>query len=359
MMYTITAIILSLLSPAVADVPVAISTFPLFLEQRDCVKLCLWQTATSATGGLVAAIGCSKPWVNECFCQRELASKASSFISTCVASRCGSPKDNAPSNGAVSRGLDVYNTYCQENGLPIPTVASIKSFDGYLAMPECARLCLWHAGQTEDDLMPNMGCGEPWDNGCLCDKGNNEERVTRGKDFVTGCIASRCGTRGAQDGIVTEALGVWVDYCGSAGSFLTAITGVVLTSESLTTTGTTEGPSQADGLGGGYETAQISTGAIIGIVVGGVATATAIVIAAVMIMYRKRQNKLTTDKNQQAENTPPSENDINQPTATKAIHEKQAEPEVAEADQNNGVGTRHELHASNRDAHQYSTELPA
>ncbi|KAK4174535.1 hypothetical protein QBC36DRAFT_38426 [Triangularia setosa] len=355
-MYGIIAALLLLLSISAADVPIAISTFPLFLEQRDCVKLCLWHTATGETGYLAAAIGCSKPWVNECFCQRELASKASSFISTCVASRCGSPKEDAPSNGAVTRALGVYNTYCAENGLPIPTVASIKSFDGYLAMPECARLCLWHAGQSEDDLMPNMGCGEPWDNGCLCDRENNEERVSRGKGFVTGCVASRCGTRQAQDGIVSEALGVWGTYCGSAGLSLAAITEGA-TSILVPTTGTTAGPLQTDSQAEGHETAQISGGAIAGIIVGGVATVTAVVVAAAMIMYKRRQNKPNTDKSHVVGNTTPPENGTSQFTAPKVMYEKQAEPEVAEADQNNGADIRHEL--SDREAHQYTTELPA
>ncbi|KAK4200222.1 hypothetical protein QBC40DRAFT_327095 [Triangularia verruculosa] len=347
-MYLILVAIIPLFSISAADVPISVESFPPFLEQRDCVKLCLWHT--SASDDLVVAIGCSKPWVNECLCQRELASKASSFVSKCVASRCGSPKEADGSGGAITRALGVYNDYCATNGMSIPTVASIKSFNGYLALPECARLCLWHAGQVEDDLMPNMGCGEPWDNGCMCDRQNNESRVSRGKDFVTGCVASRCGTRQAQDGLVTEALGVWGSYCGSAGSSLAAITEGATTVASFTTTGFTIGPSHTDTQDGGHEPepAQISGGAIAGIAVGGVAVITAVVVASVLIMYRRRKNKT---------GTPPSDKTC-QPAAAEQIHEKPTEQEVAEADQNDGVAPRHEL-ADPSPPHAHTTELSA
>lgn len=204
---------------------------------------------------MAVGIGCAEPWVNECFCQRELAGKASTFISNCVASRCGSPQEIAPSSGPVASGLSVYNSYCQENGLPIPTVASIWSFDAYSALPQCGRLCFWRANRDTYDLMPQMGCGEPWDNGCLCDRENNEERITRGKAFMTECIASRCGT--SQDGILTEALRAWGDYCGSAGLSLVAITEGSTVDSSVTTISIAVGPSQTDIQTGEPETGRL------------------------------------------------------------------------------------------------------
>ncbi|KAK4658807.1 hypothetical protein QC762_104800 [Podospora pseudocomata] len=349
MMFAIIAVLLLLLSFSTADNRITIKSFSLFLQQRQCVQLCLWQPVTSSRD-VAVAIGCAEPWVNECFCQRELAGKASTFISNCVASRCGSPQEIAPSSGPVASGLSVYNSYCQENGLPIPTVASIWSFDAYSALPQCGRLCFWRANRDTYDLMPQMGCGEPWDNGCLCDRENNEERITRGKAFMTECIASRCGT--SQDGILTEALRAWGDYCGSAGLSLVAITEGAAVDSSVTTISIAVGPSQTDIQTGEPETGQISTGAIVGIVVGGVATVAAVVIAAALIMYRKRQNKANMDRYGAVENLSPPQNDNNQVGGPRIMHEKPAEPEVAEV-----AGARHEL--SNRDVHQRILELPA
>ena len=135
---------------------VSFLSYPAYLEQVECVKLCLWQVRT--LDDLIAAIGCSPPWVNECFCKAELASSASSFLSGCVASRCTAPS-TAP---AVTSALAAYNEYCSANGLPIPVVASIQSHSAYVSQSSCVQDCVWSPSHSSvDDLMPGMGCGPP------------------------------------------------------------------------------------------------------------------------------------------------------------------------------------------------------
>ena len=187
-----------------AAIPVSISKFSPYLEQRACVKSCIWAGGFS---DLVSRIGCNSPRVNECYCQFEAASTASWFLSGCVARACATTSDAQ----IVTSACSVYGAYCAANNLPIPTVASIN-YSEYLSMPTCVRDCLWHAGQDTDDLMPNMGCRAPWDNGCLC----NATLARTGSAFISTCVASRCGapTNGMQ---VTSALSVHEDYCSSAG----------------------------------------------------------------------------------------------------------------------------------------------
>ncbi len=190
-----------------AAVPVSFSSFPAYLDQRDCVKLCLWHV--NALDDLIAVIGCSPPWVNECFCLPELASSAADFLSSCVASRCTAPR-TAP---AITSALSAYNSYCSYNGYSVPTVASIQSYSAYVSQPNCVQQCVWNpAHLPSDDLMPAIGCSAPWDNSCLC---NTALAGTAGT-FLSTCIASKCST-GVDAPQVTDALSLYDGYCSAAG----------------------------------------------------------------------------------------------------------------------------------------------
>ena len=190
-----------------AAVPVSFSSFPAYLDQRDCVKLCLWHV--NALDDLIAVIGCSPPWVNECFCLPELASSAADFLSNCVASRCTAPK-TAP---AVTSALSAYNNYCSSNGYYVPTVASIQSYSAYVSQPDCVQKCVWDPAHLPSaDLMPAIGCSAPWDNSCLC----NTALVGTAGTFLSTCIASKCST-GVDAPQVTDALSLYDAYCSAAG----------------------------------------------------------------------------------------------------------------------------------------------
>ncbi|KAK3300578.1 uncharacterized protein B0H64DRAFT_437737 [Chaetomium fimeti] len=191
-----------------ADVPVSFLSYPAYIEQRECIKLCLWHVG--AVDDLIPAIGCSPPWVNECFCNTELAISANDFLSGCVASRCTVPK-TAP---AVTSALSAYNNYCSANGFSIPTVASIQSYTGYVVQPTCVQECVWSpaASSSSGDLMAAIGCGPPWDNSCLCDAGI----VDAAAAFLSTCVASSCST--APDAMeATAAMNIHNDYCSAAG----------------------------------------------------------------------------------------------------------------------------------------------
>jgi hypothetical protein len=184
---------------------VSIISYDPYNGQTECAKRCLWHAG--ALDDLIAAIGCSTPWTNECFCQPDLASSASEFLSGCVANQCTTPKTGQ----AVTRAVSVYNNYCSANGFSIPTAASIKSYSAYASQPDCVQQCLWHVGAL-DDLMPAIGCDAPWDNSCLC----NSALATSAAAFLSTCVASRCST-GTDAPPVTDAISVHVAYCSSAG----------------------------------------------------------------------------------------------------------------------------------------------
>lgn len=197
-----------------AAVPVSFSSYPAYLEQRDCAKLCLWHV--SALDDLIAAIGCSPPWVNECFCLPELARSAADFLSDCVASRCTSPRTAQ----AVTSAVSAYNNYCSSNGFSIPTIASIQSYSAYFSQPNCVQRCLWNSAHlSSDDLMPAIGCDAPWDNSCLC----NTTLVSTAGAFLSTCVASKCSTSVDAPQVIS-ALSVYGAYCSAAGLPIPVVT---------------------------------------------------------------------------------------------------------------------------------------
>ncbi|KAK4132044.1 hypothetical protein BT67DRAFT_444165 [Trichocladium antarcticum] len=200
-----------------AAVPVSFSSYPSYLEQLKCVKVCLWEVGS--LDDLIAGIGCSPPWVNECFCNPELARSAAGFLATCVASRC-TIATTAP---AITSAQSAYNKYCSDNDFSIPALASIKSYSAYLSQPDCVQKCLWDSPEAaglpdhDGDLMPAVGCHAPLDNACLC----NATLAGTASSFLSGCVASRCAT--TVEAPVTAALSVHRAYCSSAGLPLPAV----------------------------------------------------------------------------------------------------------------------------------------
>ncbi|KAK4193236.1 hypothetical protein QBC35DRAFT_99963 [Podospora australis] len=346
-----------LLSLTQAQVPVSISSYAPYLNQRACVKDCLWRAGT--TEDLIGAIGCSDPWVNECFCHSEAASSASSFVSSCVADKCNTAKTgNVP---IITSALSVYNGYCSTNGFSIPTVASIKSFDGYLKQTECVQLCLWHSGQIEDDLMPNMGCGAPWDNSCLCDASRVADK---GKAFLSTCVASRCAT-GSDGPVVTSALSVLGVYCSSAGLPVTALAFATSTTFTSLTTAITSGPTPTPTTGGPLidgeprpaesQATGLSTGAIVGIAVASVAVVLASLAAVALFIYKRREARNHTDtETHDLTDTPSPQPGEKVLSPLTQIFEKQTDQEVVEADQGIPV-ERYEM--PGRERSEYAAEL--
>jgi hypothetical protein len=294
-----------------AAIPVSFSSYPSYLEQQKCVKVCLWEVGT--LDDLIAKIGCSPPWVNECLCNPDLARRAANFVSDCVASRCTTPR-TAP---AVTSALSAYNGYCSDNGFSIPTLASINSDSAYVSQPSCVQKCLWNLAESPDDhLMPAIGCHAPWENACLC----NATLASTASAFLSTCVASRCVT--AVDAPpVTAALGVHEAYCSSAGLPLPAV--VTTSTESSTeskshvsTTSATSGSQSSEPTAVAGVTQQQnsgtpptvgdqarpiiltrtgpSTGVIAGIAVGSIVAVSTLVAVAAFIMFKRRANRSET-----------------------------------------------------------------
>lgn len=79
-----------------------------FLVQPVCAMYCL-ENNNYGTLGLVNYFGCISPFYNQCYCNPDRASSATSYISSCVASRC---------TGAAlaSTAVAVFSSYCSSAG---------------------------------------------------------------------------------------------------------------------------------------------------------------------------------------------------------------------------------------------------
>ncbi|KAK3954321.1 hypothetical protein QBC32DRAFT_207955, partial [Pseudoneurospora amorphoporcata] len=112
-----------------ADTPISIFSYTPYLQQRECVKDCIWHSGSTATD-LIIALGCSGPWVNECYCSGddnyEHASTASSFLRSCVADSCRISSTDA----LVTSGFGVYNEYCAEVGMAVPLAVASTTGSG-------------------------------------------------------------------------------------------------------------------------------------------------------------------------------------------------------------------------------------
>ncbi|KAK1773153.1 hypothetical protein QBC45DRAFT_455679 [Copromyces sp. CBS 386.78] len=120
----------SLVTPTTAaDTPISIFSYTPYLQQRECVKDCIWHSGSTATD-LIIALGCSGPWVNECYCSGddnyEHASTASSFLRSCVADSCRISSTDA----LVTSGFGVYNEYCAEVGMAVPLAVASTTGSG-------------------------------------------------------------------------------------------------------------------------------------------------------------------------------------------------------------------------------------
>ncbi|KAH7323688.1 hypothetical protein BKA65DRAFT_511264 [Rhexocercosporidium sp. MPI-PUGE-AT-0058] len=80
--------------------------------QPDCAQHCHGDNYYG-TYGLCHFLGCIDPWYNQCFCNPDRASVATSWVYSCVTSRC---KDTAVANSAVV----LYTSYCSGAGYQFP-----------------------------------------------------------------------------------------------------------------------------------------------------------------------------------------------------------------------------------------------
>lgn len=106
---------------AICDSSVSIANVQPYLDQRYCVRDCLWSGELSNLQGF---LDCSDPILNGCYCRDDLASSASSYITSCVNGGCAS---NTPD---VVRAISVYNGYCSSAAPATNTVTPTADDSG-------------------------------------------------------------------------------------------------------------------------------------------------------------------------------------------------------------------------------------
>lgn len=107
-------LLLSSIVAAQADLKtLSIASASDYLVARDCVKACLW------TGLWVGGfIGCGAPYYNQCYCNANLVSSATSYLSGCATKYCTSDPD-------VTSANNIYSGYCSKAGYPIGEAANV------------------------------------------------------------------------------------------------------------------------------------------------------------------------------------------------------------------------------------------
>lgn len=76
-------------------------------ELRGCAKNCLW--GFPVKGDLPTRLGCTSPYLDQCFCRADAPARASSILSDCVTSACTDIKTPTVD---VSSAIAVYDGYC-------------------------------------------------------------------------------------------------------------------------------------------------------------------------------------------------------------------------------------------------------
>jgi hypothetical protein len=95
----------------IADNPltqdVSIDSDPGYITERACGQTCLY--AYGIDVDVASFIGCASE--NGCFCRGDFGTSVSSFLNSCVGSRCST--DSVPNTAAeITTAISIYNHYC-------------------------------------------------------------------------------------------------------------------------------------------------------------------------------------------------------------------------------------------------------
>lgn len=116
-----------------ADSTITIDQAPAFTSLRGCAQQCLYCPTTCGanffyfSGDLGANIGCQQGKVttphyyDSCFCRRDLASSASSYLSSCVTLSCSTQTAD------VTAAVGLYDQYCGFDKSPVVTTSGSSS----------------------------------------------------------------------------------------------------------------------------------------------------------------------------------------------------------------------------------------
>ncbi|KAF8850954.1 hypothetical protein BDZ45DRAFT_751193 [Acephala macrosclerotiorum] len=95
---------------------VTIFDTPAYSVAVGCVRECLMQEFEAGVpDGLIlaAALGCTSPYYNGCYCTSAVASAATSIISRCIITECSGTAE-------IPDAFSIYNNYCTTAGYPGP-----------------------------------------------------------------------------------------------------------------------------------------------------------------------------------------------------------------------------------------------
>jgi hypothetical protein len=108
------AAVLLFLSLVSADGTFTISSLAAYSSQRVCAQGCFF----GGFWNLPYALACQSPYLDSCACRTDLASSASSILSSCINNACSSN-----TNDIVS-AESIYSSYCANTGAPATVAAT-------------------------------------------------------------------------------------------------------------------------------------------------------------------------------------------------------------------------------------------
>ncbi|KAH0536056.1 hypothetical protein FGG08_007037 [Glutinoglossum americanum] len=120
-----------------------------YLLQLSCVQNCIWHQG--AYDDVVDYIGCGHPYLNGCVCSSDLASSATSFLSSCISASCVSKPD------AITHALSVYSVYCNGDASVLTTSDSGRTLTTSTTNPTATTLST--RTSTSTTSAPQEGLG--------------------------------------------------------------------------------------------------------------------------------------------------------------------------------------------------------
>lgn len=115
-----------LLAPfAATDATVSLGGQSGYSSQRSCAGDCFTGFLNPAGWAIATLLSCqTSPIYNDCMCRQDLQGSATSFLSSCVSSRCdGDPLD-------ISSAVSIYTAYCTGAGYVQAGVTAAPSSQG-------------------------------------------------------------------------------------------------------------------------------------------------------------------------------------------------------------------------------------
>ncbi|KAN0090034.1 hypothetical protein V8E51_018613 [Hyaloscypha variabilis] len=102
---------------------VTIYDTPAYSVAAGCVRECLMQEFEAGIpDGLIlaAALGCTSPYYNGCYCTSAIASSATKVISQCIIEECSGTAE-------IPDAFSIYNNYCTTAGYPGPAAVTAET----------------------------------------------------------------------------------------------------------------------------------------------------------------------------------------------------------------------------------------